>query len=294
MKRATLAAMALAPIAAIGCAQGSVTEVVLVLTSDIAVPSDADSIQVVADFEGSPSSPGGFVQEQSGLFGLSGFPVSVGFVSSNGDTPGFSVAIDLDRSFTGLEQQIIVRRHLTGIAFVKGEMRMLIVPLSKACACQGTTCPNPGNPACDDIVNPDTEPFDPARAPPSSSAGPGIVLGGPDAGVSPPPLRDSGSGPIVLDAGPRDAVTVPPDAGPPDGAREGGVTDGAAPDAGHVDGNSLDGNGVDGNRLDGSTVDGSAVDGSAVDGGVPDANSADGGAAEAGAPEAGVTEGGVG
>jgi hypothetical protein len=273
MKRATFAAVALAPIAALGCAQGSVTEVVLVLTSDIAVPTEADSIQVVADFEGSPSS-GGAIEEQSGLVALSQFPVSVGFDSTSGDTPGFSVAIDLERSFTGLQQQIVLRRRITGIAFVKGEMRMLIVPLSKACACQGTTCPNPGNPACDDIVNPDTEPFDPARAPPSSSAGPGVVFGGPDAGFSPPPLRDSGSGPIVVDGGPRDAVTTPPDVGPPDGAREAVDNDGAALDASHVDGNGLDG--------------------STVDGGVPDGNSADGGGAEAGAPEAGVADGGVG
>jgi hypothetical protein len=179
-------------------------------------------------------------------------------------------------------EEILLRRRINGIAFVKGETRMLVVPLSKACACQGTTCPNPGNPLCDDIVNPDTEPFDPARAPPSSSGGPGIVFGGPDAGSSPPPLRDSGSGPIVVDGGPRDAVTAPPDVGPPDGAREAIDNDGAASDASHADGKGLDGNGLDGNGLDGNGLDGNGLDGNGLDGNGVDGAAGDGGVVDGG------------
>ena len=43
---------------------------------------------------------------------------------------------------------------------------MLVLPMNRACACQGTSCPSPGNPECDDMTNPALQPFDPGgRAP---------------------------------------------------------------------------------------------------------------------------------
>jgi len=48
---------------------------------------------------------------------------------------------------------------------------MLLLPMNRACACQGTSCPSPGDPECDNIEQPTLEPFDPAVAPPSSMLG---------------------------------------------------------------------------------------------------------------------------
>ena len=43
---------------------------------------------------------------------------------------------------------------------------MLVVPMMRACACQGTSCPGPGNPDCDELHAPALQPFDPAVTPP--------------------------------------------------------------------------------------------------------------------------------
>jgi hypothetical protein len=42
---------------------------------------------------------------------------------------------------------------------------MLLLDLPRSCACRGTSCPLPGNPACDKTTNPALMPFDPALAP---------------------------------------------------------------------------------------------------------------------------------
>lgn len=275
MTRAPLAslALALACLAGAGCHE-PVTEVVLVLDSDLAVPADADTIQVTGDFE----SPLGINEIAGTPAALEGFPLSVAFVSTGAQTPGFSVTINLDKNNAFSVQPIVLRRTVMDVAFVKDETRMLVVTLSKACACQGTSCPNPGNPACDDIMSPETEPFDPARAPPSQM-GPAFTVGGPDSGAPTPRPIDAGSGVILFDAGSRDAFAT--DLGPDlVGRAEGGTTDGAATDGGPTDGAATDGGPTDGAR-DGATPDGAA----------PEAGPADGGAPEVGASDAGVVDG---
>jgi hypothetical protein len=46
---------------------------------------------------------------------------------------------------------------------------MLELQMLRACACSGSTCPSPGNPACDNIDQPPLVPFDPAVAPKSTN-----------------------------------------------------------------------------------------------------------------------------
>ena len=58
-------------------------------------------------------------------------------------------------------------KTVSDVRFVAGEKRMLVLPMSRACACEGTTCPLPGNPACDSLRNPALEPLNPNVAPPS-------------------------------------------------------------------------------------------------------------------------------
>jgi hypothetical protein len=154
-----------------GC-RDSLTQVVVVLQSDLVVPTETDGVQT-AVVEG-PLPPG----PNSG-FGVgltSAFPLAFG-VTSGGITSTFSFTVQLTRGFnsgTGLPL-IVVNRTVSDIRFVDEQTMMLVVPLLRACACQGTSCPSPGNPMCDAIDRPALLPFDPAVAPPSVS-GSGLVF----------------------------------------------------------------------------------------------------------------------
>jgi hypothetical protein len=170
-RAALLLGPALAATLAAGC-HDPITEVVLVVTSDMHVPTDVD----LASFD---SQPGGAAPSGANRFGgfgssLVSFPSSVGF-TSGGSTEVFSVSVQLEKSGSINGPQLVVPRIITNIAFTKGEITMLVVPFLAACACHGTSCPLPGtNPDCDDIDSPATVPFDPKVAPPSSpQLGPG-------------------------------------------------------------------------------------------------------------------------
>ena len=159
-----------------GC-HDPVTEVVLVLKSDLVVPLEADMLQL-ATIAG-PSAPlptdfNAFNAPPAPLFG-NAFPLSMGF-GSGGATPDFSVTVQLLRG-AAFPATIVISRSITNIRFVDQQTMMLIVPLFRACACQGTSCPNPGNPDCDNLASPALQPFDPALAPPSSMmAGSGVQV----------------------------------------------------------------------------------------------------------------------
>jgi hypothetical protein len=283
--------LALAPFASAGCHAG-VTEVVVVFDSDIAVPTGADTVQAVVDF-GSPSAPN---ELQSGFVGLLGFPVSVGVVSS-GASSRFSLTIELDRGVNASTQPIVLRRNITDVGFVSGEMRMLVVQLSKACACQGTSCPNPGDPACDDIMNPATEPFDPGRLPPSNGMGEVIIFNGSNSFDGGGPVRppfDAGPPPRPpIDAGVRDAFVTDlgPDLGPPDGRTDAVDIDGVPTDVRTTEGGTTEGGTTDGLPPDGLS---DGVSDGVSDGGGPDGAAPEGGVPDGGAPEAGPFEAGAG
>jgi hypothetical protein len=156
-----------------GC-RDDLTQVVVVLQSDLVVPTETDGIQTrVTDGPFAPD-PGGF---GAGFFGggplTSGFPLSFG-VNSGGQSSSFSFNVQLTKgSNSGLPQLIVVNRTITDVRFVDEKTMMLVIPMMRACACAGTSCPGPGDPLCDAIDRPTLEPFDPEVAPPSTMNGGG-------------------------------------------------------------------------------------------------------------------------
>jgi hypothetical protein len=136
-----------------GC-HDPLTEVVLVIDSDLKVSAEVDTIHVSVD-------------DLTLSEGLGTFPVSLG-VLSQGMRNAFSLHVGLSHS--PASQTFVVARSATGIRFVDGETMMLRLKLSSACACAGTNCPDPtGIRDCQDLASPPLEPFDPAVAPHESS-----------------------------------------------------------------------------------------------------------------------------
>jgi hypothetical protein len=151
-------AIALSAAPAVGC-QDDITEVLLIVESDLVPNIDVNTISFAA-------SPGGGFPQQFTLCKaesfFNSFPVSTGFVS-RGATTVFSTTIELSRG-GGVEP--LMSRTVTGIRFVREQLRMLIVPMPASCRCMGTSCPNPdSHPECADIENPETVPFDATVAP---------------------------------------------------------------------------------------------------------------------------------
>jgi len=178
---ATLVFLTLLPLFSVGC-RDDITEVALVVQSDLQVPSDVEVIDVAYVV-------GPFAPQVNPFFGGTGqaltpFPLSVGFESA-GMTTTFSITV---RFFKGLttapSPTLVISRTVTDIRFVPGQTMMLVLPMNRACACQGTSCPSPGNPECDNIDQPALQPFDPAVAPPSSMLG---TIGTGGGGVTRPP-----------------------------------------------------------------------------------------------------------
>ena len=180
MRRLPLLVASLPLLAVLAGCQNPLTEVVIVFQSDVAVPAEADSIQTaVAEGPFSPASGGAFFSG-GGLIGA--FPVSIG-VTSAGRTSSFSITARLTLGFNSPQLlSIVVDRTVTDIRFVDEQTMMLVVDLPRVCACQGTSCPSPGNPLCDNIDRPALQPFDPAVAPPST-----MMTGGIPTGFTPPP-----------------------------------------------------------------------------------------------------------
>ena len=106
-----------------------------------------------------------------------------------GDTAGygpFDVTVSLlDHTAAN---PLIATRKATGVRFVRGETRVLFLGLPRACACQGTSCPNALEASCADLVDPMLAPFDPKHLP--------RVIGG-DAGV----VADGGADAASIEGG---------------------------------------------------------------------------------------------
>jgi hypothetical protein len=185
-----LGALALLPsltVVLAGC-RHDVTEVALVVQSDLAVPADVEAIDVA-------SVAGPFAPPASEFFGngqtLAPFPLSVGF-ESGGTTNAFSVTVRLFKGVaTPPSPAVVVSRTVTDIRFVSEQTMMLVLPMNRACACQGTSCPGPGDPECDNIDQPALQPFDAAVAPPSSTLG-GTATGMGGVGPTRPPSPQQG------------------------------------------------------------------------------------------------------
>jgi hypothetical protein len=153
--RACLFGAGLAMSFASGC-EKDITEVLVIVDSDLRPFLDVDGVAFIV-----AEQP---FQQCTFPLSFSNFPVSMGFVSGGG-TAAFSVTIQLTKN-SNIQPQPVVSRTVNGVRFVSEQLRMLSVSLNSACACEGTSCPNPGtNPNCDPIENPATVPFDPAIAP---------------------------------------------------------------------------------------------------------------------------------
>ena len=158
----------------VGC-QEDLTQVVMVVQSDLSVPSDVDGMDVFT-IEGPFAPPVGPFFNPSGQ-PLPAFPLSVGF-QSGGKTRNFSAVVRLLRNAFSATPTLVMSRIVTDVRFVDQQTMMLLFPMNRACACQGTSCPSPGNPDCDNMDDPELLPFDPAVAPPSTMMGafpPGVV-----------------------------------------------------------------------------------------------------------------------
>ena len=125
-----------------GC-HGDLTQVVLVVQSDLSVPSDVDGMDV-STIEGPFAPP---VVPFFNQFGqtLPPFPLSVGF-QSGGVTRSFSAVVRLVRNAFSTTPTLVVSRTVTDVHFVDQQTMMLVFPMTRACACQGTACPDPAIP----------------------------------------------------------------------------------------------------------------------------------------------------
>jgi len=130
-----------------GC--GDVTEVVMVVDSDLTIPNDVDTIDIRVGSNGDA-----FTQP------LVVLPATMGFLQ--GGSSAFSVNVQLIRS---RDRATVVGRSASDVRFVEGRIMMLVLMLPAACACDGTNCPSPDtNPDCDSLVTPKLEPFIVGRA----------------------------------------------------------------------------------------------------------------------------------
>ena len=158
---------ALVLLAAVAGCRDDVTEVVVVLDGDLRIPTETDGMLV--SMNAGPAAPaGGLGLGTSSVISGLAFPLSFGF-TSEGTSPSFSITVQFVHGLTqGVVPTIVVSRTITDIRFVDQQTMMLVVPFLHACACMGTSCPQPGDPNCDSIQTPVLKPFDPALAPPST------------------------------------------------------------------------------------------------------------------------------
>ena len=132
------------------------TEVVIVLESDLAIPAEVDAY----DFA---SIDGPFAPAPSPSFDstrpLGAFPQTLSFWP--GAQPvDFSVVVRLFKDvYHGTTPMLIASRTVTDIRFVAGQSMMLPLPIARACTCQGTSCPTAGDPQCDNIDRPALQPY---------------------------------------------------------------------------------------------------------------------------------------
>jgi hypothetical protein len=136
----------------LGCG-GPVTEIVVVVDTDLTAPADFDALMVQLD--------SGFGENNVAFATNVRFPATLGLIPEHEGNAPFDLSVTLTSS--GL---LAVKRSASEVRFVKGETRMLFVGLSRTCQCQGTSCPDPRTaPLCARLVDPPLAPFDPDHLP---------------------------------------------------------------------------------------------------------------------------------
>jgi hypothetical protein len=158
-------------VALAGC-HAPVTEVVVVIDTDLSTPAEADMLEVEITSSQSTTNQTFAVSRDmdAGVISrgnLPTFPATIGVVPGASGVAPFSITATLLRANaeTNLEE-IVVARKATDVQFVQGQTRTLVLTLLRACACKGTNCPNPSTtPPCGDLVSPTLTPFDPQHIP---------------------------------------------------------------------------------------------------------------------------------
>ena len=151
-------------VALAGC-HDPVTEVVVVIESDLSIPAEADRVDTSFAFGSAPPFNGnpGTTTVVTSLEGRR-FPISVGF-TSRGSMPNFSTTVQVLHGIDeGGQPNNEVSRTVTDIRFVHQETMMLVLQLLRVCACDGTSCAITDNPDCASLRNPTLQPFDPVVA----------------------------------------------------------------------------------------------------------------------------------
>jgi hypothetical protein len=153
-----------------GCGGSQPTEVIVVLQSDLTIPTETDGLEIAVGAGPIAPLPSGSPSINEGTLLTGDFPVSLAF-TPGGTTTSFSLTAQLLHNLSGANadpSSLVVSRTITDVPFFPHQEMMLVVPMLRACACHGTSCPGPGNPDCDDIARPTLQKFDPAVAPPST------------------------------------------------------------------------------------------------------------------------------
>jgi len=163
---------------AFGC-HDPVTQIVLVVDSDLVAPGEVNRLELEID------QPGGVTERREFDLHANEFPATGTLVP--GDAAGygpFSVRASL--FLLPNDTDPVVVRTVSGVRFVRGATRMLYIALPRACACAGTSCPNALTPACADLTNPPLVSFDPAHLPhlPPTDGGLGGAGGARDDGAA--------------------------------------------------------------------------------------------------------------
>jgi hypothetical protein len=214
--RAAVFAAAVAVTAAAGGCSKSVTEIVLVVDSDLVVPDEIARVGVVLG--GATAATDAGTEIRYDLTGQA-LPVTLGLLPGNAGQP-FSVEVRGERADGG----IVVRMAATGVRFVDSQNLMLELPLRRACACAQPDCPISSAPGCATLVAPVLPPFSPDAIPPHVTPDGGADAAGADsAGADAAGADAGGSDAGGADTGGADAragdAAAPVDA-PADGAGE--------------------------------------------------------------------------
>lgn len=147
--RAAVLAGALALVG--GCREP--TEIVVVVDTDLTQFVDFDVIR----FSLSNGFGGGFNDVGTSTT----LPATIGFIPTEGGRQVFDIMVAASKNDDfGVRPPPIASRRVSNIPFVSGEMRALFVPLTRHCACEGTSCPNALDDECRDITAPKLTDFD--------------------------------------------------------------------------------------------------------------------------------------
>ncbi len=136
------------------CASGChepVTEILLVVDSDLTVPTEIDGFTI--EGAGAPIQ----VDLKAGGVVL---PATLGLLPTGDSPPPFTVSAQATR-----QGQVVASRHATNVRFVHGQRRVLLLSLVRACACPTPPCAANTDALCADLDDPALPALDPGHLP---------------------------------------------------------------------------------------------------------------------------------